>query len=88
MQDDGFSGLSTVAVLLFTTHEQSHPLLRPEYAPNAENGSRATSRLMAHVPTTVRLDEVGERVGAFTPTEMGDVDRLLILPLGFMRLIR
>ena len=85
IQDDGFADLSTVAVLLFTTHEQTHPLLRPEYISTPQNGLREASRLMVHAPTTVRRDEIGKRVGAFTSAEMSNVDHLLLLLLGFVR---
>ena len=85
VQDDVFAELSTVVTLLFTTQEGGDPILRPEYSPSPENGLREPSRLMVHAPTTVRLSDVGGKIGQMTAGEMAEIDEKLLLLLGFAR---
>jgi mRNA interferase MazF len=53
VQDDVFTARDSVTLCLITTDPSDLPVFRVPVEPNAENGLRATSRLMVDNVTTV-----------------------------------
>jgi mRNA interferase MazF len=60
-------------------------LLRLSVAPAPVNGLTKPSWVEVDKITTVRRASLGERIGRLTPTQMVDVERLVIVFLGIAR---
>ena len=63
VQDDAFAERDSVTVCLITTDPADLPVFRIPVEPTADNGLRATSRLMVDKVTTVQRSRLGHRIG-------------------------
>src|SRR5579863_8171352 len=84
LQDDRFDATASVTVCAFTTDPTEAPLFRIEIQPNADNGLRSPSRLMADKMTTVPLTKLGSRVGHLDAHDMVRLSRSVILFLNLL----
>jgi mRNA interferase MazF len=82
LQDDAFSGTSSLTVCAFTTDPTEAPLFRIGVEPNERNGLRAPCRLMVDKITTVAKAKLGRRVGALDDQDMLRINRAVVLFLG------
>jgi mRNA interferase MazF len=84
LQDDRFDATASVTVCAFTTDPTEAPLFRIEIQPNADNGLRSPSRLMADKITTVPLTKLGSRVGHLDADDMARLSRSVVLFLNLL----
>jgi mRNA interferase MazF len=63
VQDDAYTARDSIVVCLITTDATDLPVFRVPVDPTAENGLRATSRLMVDKVTTVTKSRLGQRIG-------------------------
>jgi mRNA interferase MazF len=82
VQDDRFEKTHSVTVCLFTTNPTDTPLARVLVEPNASNGLRTASRIMADKITTVSKSKLGTRVGRLDDESMMRLGRALLIFLG------
>ena len=85
VQSDGFTELPTVVVALFTSTLVEASLIRPRFAPDANNGLLLVSDLMADILVTVRRNQVGEVIGSLSVSELARAEQALLLLMGFAR---
>ncbi len=83
----GFDATASVTVCAFTTDPTEAPLFRIEIQPNADNGLRSPSRLMADKITTVPLTKLGSRVGYLDENDMARLSRSVILFLNLLETV-
>lgn len=82
LQDDRFDATSSVTVALLTTDRTELPLFRITVEPAALNGLRQPSAVMVDKVTTMRRDQLGERLGRLADEEMVRLNRALVVFLG------
>jgi mRNA interferase MazF len=82
IQADTYSGLSTIVLALFTT-TLTGATLRPHLRPTTSNGLMQPSDLMVDILVTVRRDRIGDVLGRLSPADMTQVERALLVFLGF-----
>ena len=82
LQDDAFAGTASVTICAFTTDPTDAPLFRLLVEPDAGNGLRQPSRLMADKITTVPRGKLGERIGRLSDSDLLRLNRALTLYLG------
>ena len=82
VQDDRFDVTASITVCVFTTDETDAPLFRIPITPRAENGLRSVSRLMVDKLTTVHKSRLGRRIGRLDGTDLGRLDRAILVFLG------
>lgn len=82
LQDDAFDATGSLTVVPFTTDPTDAPLYRIGITPEATNGLHAHSRLMADKVTTIRREQLGERVGRLSDADMLRLNRALLVFLG------
>jgi mRNA interferase MazF len=82
IQDDAFSGLSSLTVLQLTSDLTDLPLFRIRIDPTRENGLHTRSQIMIDKAVTVRHDKIGRRIGRIDNATMRRVDRALARFLG------
>jgi len=82
VQDDHFSGTSSVTVCAFTTDPTEAPLFRVRIEPSDDNGLRDRSSLMVDKITTVRRDRLGSRLGRLGLEDMVRLNRAILVFLG------
>jgi mRNA interferase MazF len=85
MQDDRFDATASVTVCGLTTSPSDAPLFRISISPDAKNGLRAVSHLMADKITTVARAKIGTRVGVLAPEDMAQLNRAVILFLNLLQ---
>lgn len=82
VQDDRFDATDSITVCAFTTDATDAPLFRFSVAPNARNGLKSPSRLMADKITTVAKTKLGSRVGRLDDEDMVRLNRAMLVFLG------
>jgi mRNA interferase MazF len=82
VQDDRFDGTASVTVCPMTTNPVEAPLTRIEVEPSTLSGLSEPSRVMVDKVTTMPRDNVRDRLGRLSDTELLRVDRALIVFLG------
>lgn len=85
VQDDAFSGTSSVTVVPLTTHVIDAPLLRLRVAAGGIGGLDQDSDAMADKLTTVRRSNIQTRIGRLSSGQMVELERLLLMFLGLAR---
>ena len=85
VQDDAFAERDSVTVCLITTDPADLPVFRIPVEPTADNGLRATSRLMVDKVTTVPKSRLGQRIGCLTDDDLLRLNRSLLVFLGLAR---
>ena len=85
IQGDALARLNSVILALFTASETAGSPLRPRIEPDADNGLRAPSELMADILITVPRDRVGGIIGRLSATDMARAETALLTVLGFSR---
>ncbi|MBS1907757.1 MAG: type II toxin-antitoxin system PemK/MazF family toxin [Actinobacteria bacterium] len=85
IQDDIFAGTDSVTVLPLTGALVDAPLLRVRIAPGDLSGLNKDSDVMIDKATTVRRQNVDARVGRLSAEQLAQVERLLMVFLGFAR---
>lgn len=83
IQTDDLADLTTVIVVMFTSDIGHRPRTRPHVPPDATNGLREPSDLMADLPIAVRRNKIGPVIGRLPPEAMARAERALLLVLGF-----
>ena len=82
VQDDRFGATGSVTICPFTSDPTDAPLFRLAVSPTAENGLRATSRLMVDKITTVRREKLGGRIGSLADEDIVRLNRAMLIFLG------
>lgn len=85
LQDDVFSGTSSLTVCAFTTDPTDLPLFRLAVEPSERNGLRSPCRLMVDKITTVAKAKVGQRVGRLDDEDILRLNRAIVVFLGLAR---
>jgi mRNA interferase MazF len=85
VQGDALAEMNSVILALFTTTDTTASRLRPRIDPDARNGLRAPSDLMADILITVPRDRVGGVIGHLSVADMARVETALLTVLGFAR---
>jgi mRNA interferase MazF len=85
IQDNAFVERRSATICLITSIEERFPLFRVEVLPNAENGLESVSFCMADKITTVRFDQLGQRVGRLSTEDMARLDQAILVFLGLAR---
>jgi mRNA interferase MazF len=84
IQSDSYLALSTLILLPITSILSDPPsLLRVRIEPNAANGLREMSDVMADIPYTTRPEKVHKALGKLSLDDMERVENALLLVLGF-----
>lgn len=82
IQSDLFAEHPSVTILPVTGELRNTPLFRIAVEPNATNGLRKTSQIMADKVQTVPRDKIGEVFGHMSEEDMLAVSRALAVFLG------
>lgn len=82
LQDDLLAKLASVTVVPLTTHPVKAADIRPPIEPTAENGLRATSRVMIDKISTVRRTKCEGRIGRLSAADLARVNGSAIVFLG------
>ena len=85
VQDDAFAERDSVTVCLITTDPADLPVFRIPVEPTADNGLRATSRLMVDKVTTVQRSRLAHRIGQLADDDLLRLNRSLLVFLGLAR---
>ena len=85
VQDDAFTARNSVTVCLITTDPAELPVFRITVDPTAENGLKATSRLMVDKVTTVPKSRLGQCIGRLADDDLLRLNRSLLVFLGLAR---
>lgn len=82
VQDDSFDATDSITVCAFTTDDTDAPLIRLLVQPNAQNGLRASCRLMVDKITTVSKTKVGTRIGRLDAEDIVRLNQGVLVFLG------
>ena len=82
LQDDRFDATASITVCGLTTDPAQAPLFRPIIHPDAANGLKAPSRLMADKIVTVARTKVGARLGRLADKDIVRLNRAVLVFLG------
>jgi mRNA interferase MazF len=82
VQDERFDDTDSITICPFTTDPTEAPLFRLVVGPDAENGLRATCRLMVDKITTVPRSKLRKRVGHLADQDMVRLNRAMLVFLG------
>lgn len=82
VQDGQFDATDSVTVALCTSDPTDLPMFRVAIAPNAANGLREPTRVMADKISTMPRGKLGQRIGALGRRDLANVDQALRLFLG------
>jgi mRNA interferase MazF len=85
VQDDAFTARDSIVVCLITTDSADLPVFRIAVDPTAENGLKATSRLMVDKVTTVPKSRLGQCIGRMADDDLLRLNRSLLVFLGLAR---
>jgi mRNA interferase MazF len=85
VQDDAFCARDSVTVCLITTDPADLPVFRIAVDPTAENGLKASSRLMVDKVTTVPKSRLGQCIGHLGDDDLLRLNRSLLVFLGLAR---
>jgi mRNA interferase MazF len=85
VQDDAFTARDSIVVCLITTDATELPVFRIAVDPSAENGLKATSRLMVDKITTVPKSRLGQCIGCLADDDQLRLNRSLLVFLGLAR---
>lgn len=85
IQADHFGEHATVTVLPVTSTLVAAPLLRITVHPDAENGLRMPSQVMADKAMTVKRDKLGPAFGRIDADALVEVERCLAVFLGIAK---
>ena len=83
IQSDLLAGTNSIVTCPFTTEIGSDLPSRIRFVPGAANGLRDPSDLMADKITAVSRYKLGTRIGAVSDEELEQVERALLIVLGF-----
>jgi len=83
VQDDRFGATDSITVCPFTTTRVDAPLLRVPVVADEASGLDQDSFLMIDKITTVRRSNTGEVLGRLKATTLVEVERRLLVFLGF-----
>lgn len=84
-QDDAFAAMDSVTVLPFTSNLVDAPLLRIRISAGELNGLERDSDVMVDKITTVRRQNVMDRVGRVTASQLAEIERSVLVFLGLAR---
>lgn len=84
-QDDVFAATDSVTVLPFTSNLVDAPLLRIRVSAGELNGLERDSDVMVDKITTVRRQNVMDRVGRVTASQLAEIERSVLVFLGLAR---
>lgn len=83
VQTDAFSeSHASVIVCQLTSELANAPDFRIAIEPNAENGLRVRSQIMADKPVTIRREQVGQTVGHLATADMVRLNVALAFVMG------
>ncbi len=82
IQDDRFSGTSSLTVCLITSDEAPIEQFRVRLEPTDTNGLKQISRAMADKAMTISRTKFGQFTGRLTASEMVELERKLVVFLG------
>lgn len=85
IQDDAFDGTASVTVMPLTSNLIDAPFLRVHIPRSGLSGLERDSDVMIDKPTTVRRQNVAVRVGRLSAAQLADVERAMMVFLGFAR---
>ena len=83
IQSDLLAGTNSIVTCLFTTEIGVALASRISFVPDDANGLRDPSDLMADKITAVSRDKLSSRIGAVSEDKMEQVERALLIVLGF-----
>jgi mRNA interferase MazF len=84
-QDDVFAATDSVTVLPCTSNLVDAPLLRIRISAGELNGLERDSDVMVDKITTVRRQNVMDRVGRVTASQLAEIERSVLVFLGLAR---
>jgi mRNA interferase MazF len=73
---------SSVVVCQLTSDLVEAPDFRVTIDPNAENGLRLISQVMADKPVTIRRERIGQKIGRLSNQDMAQLNAALAFVLG------
>jgi mRNA interferase MazF len=82
IQDDRFDATASVTICPLTTHAVDAPLLRLQIPANEATGLTRTSWLMVDKITTMPRENLQDRLGSMSDTELLALGRALVVFLG------
>jgi mRNA interferase MazF len=83
VQTDAFpDSHASIVVCQMTSRLIDAPDFRVTIAPNAENGLRVTSQIMADKPVTIRRARVGQSIGRLTGDDIARLNAALAFVMG------
>jgi mRNA interferase MazF len=88
VQDDRFVDTKSVTICPFTTNLTVAPLFRLVIEPDAENGLRVVSRLMADKLMTVPKSKLRTQIGCLADKDVLRLNRAMLVFLGIAALAR
>lgn len=82
IQDDAFAETASVIVCALTTEPATAPIFRLAIEPNADNGLRASCRLMVDKITSLPRSRLGKLVGRLDDEDLIRLNRAVLVFLG------
>ena len=83
MQAAGYLDIGTLILLPLTSETATPPSpLRPSIAPDAINGLREISEVMANLPIAIRSEKIHQHIGTLAPPDIARIEQALVLVLG------
>jgi mRNA interferase MazF len=82
VQDDAFSGTSSITLCVFTSDPTTAPLFRLVVEPSQANGLRSVSSLLVDKLTTVPKTKLGSRIGKLDDDDLVRLNHAIIVFLG------
>lgn len=82
IQDDAFDATASIIVCALTTDPIAAPLFRIPIEPDADNGLRATCRLMVDKIASVPKSRLGKRIGKLDDEDLVRLNRAALVFLG------
>ena len=83
LQSDVLAGATSVITCGFTSQTKHGLSFRPAIQPSKTNGLDRPSRIMTEKLTAIPRAKLGERIGTLSDADMAQVERALLLVLGF-----
>ncbi len=84
VQDDRFDATQSITVCSFTREATEANLFRVSVEPNASNGLKEPSHLMADKITTVPKTKLGKHIGTLSEADMAKLNRAVVIFLGLI----
>ena len=84
LQSDQVHTIGSITLCGLTTDPGDGGMFRPVIRPTPDNGLLKESRVIADKISTLPRTKLGHRIGALTRSEMGEVNRAVLVFLGLV----